>query len=264
MRKSTFKVLKMDCPGEEQIIRMKLQALNSIKQLEFDLSGRLVSVYHEGEVEPVTQTLVSLQLDSTLLKIEEVPVLVTTHDEGNEKKLLKAVLAINSGFFVLEVVTGFIANSMGLVADSLDMLADAIVYALSLYAVGRVLTYKKKVAKISGYFQLVLAIFGFIEVIRRFLEFGETPVFQMMILISILALIGNSASLLILQRSKNQEAHMKASLIFTSNDVFANIGVIIAGILVYFTHSCYPDLIIGLIIFLVVARGSYRIMQLSK
>lgn len=264
MQKSTFKVIKMDCPGEEQMIRMKLQPLDNVKHLEFDLPARLVFVYHGGEVEAVTQTLASLQLNSTLLKTEEVSLPVISHDEGHEKKLLKAVLVINFSFFLLEVITGFAAHSMGLVADSLDMLADAIVYGLSLYAVGRALTYKKKIAKTSGYFQLALAIFGFLEVIRRFLGFGEMPVFQTMILISTLALIGNSASLFILQRSKSQEAHMKASWIFTSNDVLANIGVIIAGILVYFTHSRYPDLIIGLLIFLVVARGSYRIMQLSK
>jgi Co/Zn/Cd efflux system component len=264
MQKSTFKVIKMDCPGEEQMIRMKLQARGSVKQLEFDLPGRLVFVYHEGEVDALTQALASLELNSTLLKTEEVPVPEAARGESGERKLLKAVLAINLWFFLLEVITGFIAHSMGLIADSLDMLADAIVYALSLSAVGMASAHKKKIAKISGYFQLVLAIFGFLEVVRRFLGFAGTPVFQTMIFISILALIGNVSSLLILQRSKSQEAHMQASWIFTSNDVLANVGVIIAGILVYFTHSRYPDLIIGLMIFLVVARGSYRIMQLSK
>ncbi|MFA5119184.1 MAG: cation transporter [Candidatus Omnitrophota bacterium] len=264
MQKSTFKVIKMDCPGEEQLIRMKLQPRDGVKQLEFDLSHRLVSVYHEGEVEALTQALAGLELNSTLLKTEEVPFPEAGRDEGGERKLLKAVLAINLGFFLLEAITGFFAHSMGLVADSLDMLADAIVYALSLSAVGMALAHKKKIAKISGYFQLALAIFGFLEVIRRFLGFAQTPVFQTMIFISILALMGNSVSLLILRRSKSREAHMKASWIFTSNDVLANAGVIIAGIMVYFTHSRYPDLIVGSIIFLIVARGSYRIMQLSK
>lgn len=264
MQKSTFKVIKMDCPSEEQMIRMKLESLDSVKHLEFDLSDRLVSIYYEGEVGLVTQTLASLELGASLLKTEEVSAPIITHDENHEKRLLKAVLVINLGFFLLEVITGFMAFSMGLVADSLDMLADAIVYGLSLYAVVKALVYKKRIARISGYFQLALAIFGFLEVIRRFLGFGEIPLFKTMIVISIFALIGNSSSLLILKRSKNQEAHMKASWIFTSNDILANIGVIIAGIFVYFTHSRYPDLIIGLIIFLVVARGSYKIMQLSK
>jgi Co/Zn/Cd efflux system component len=232
MQKSTFKVVKMDCPSEERMIRMKLGSLNIIKQLEFDLPRRLVFVYHEGKAERITEALASLHLNSTFVKIEEASTPAITKDEDTEKNLLKTVLAINFGFFLLEIITGFIAHSMGLIADSLDMLADAIVYGLSLYVVGQALAAKKRIAKISGYFQLTLAIFGFLEVLRRFLGFGETPVFQTMILISIMALIGNFTSLLLLQRSKNQEAHIMASWIFTSNDVLANLGVIIAGILV--------------------------------
>ena len=57
---------------------------------------------------------------------------------------------------------------------------------------------------------------------------------------------------------------MQASMIFTSNDIIINIGVIIAGVLVYFTASKYPDLIIGGIIFLIVVRGALRILKLSK
>ncbi len=264
MQKSFYKVAKMDCACEEQMIRMKLQSLHNIKKLEFDLQGRFVSVYHEEDPGQITESLASLQLNSTLLKTEEASASITIQDEADQRKLLKTVLAINFGFFLVELIAGFIAHSMGLVADSLDMLADAIVYGLSLYTVSRVITAKKQVAKIGCYFQLALAIFGLLEVIRRFLGFGENPVFETMIVISVLALIGNSVSLFLLQRSENKEVHIKASLIFTSIDVLANIGVIFAGILVYFTHSRYPDLIVGSLIFLMVARGSYKIMQLSK
>jgi Co/Zn/Cd efflux system component len=153
---------------------------------------------------------------------------------------------------------------MGLVADSLDMLADAIVYALSLYAVGHATSRKKQIAKISGYFQMALAIFGLAEVIRRFLGYEDVPAFQTMIVISLFALIGNAVSLYLLQKSKSQEAHMQASMIFTSNDVIVNISVIVAGALVYVTNSKYPDLIVGTIVFLLVAKGSIRILKLAK
>ena len=75
-------------------------------------------------------------------------------NDAQQRKLLIIVLLINAGLFVLELTTGFLANSMGLVADSLDMLADALVYGLSLYAVGRAVASKKRVARVSGYFQL--------------------------------------------------------------------------------------------------------------
>jgi len=185
-------------------------------------------------------------------------------DHSKENKLLWTVLLINFSLFVLEIITGFFSGSMGLVADSLDMLADSIVYSLSIYAVGHIASKKKRVAKISGYFQMALALFGIIEVIRRFLGFEEVPVFQTMIVISLFALVGNAVSLYLLQRSKSKEAHMQASMIFTSNDVIVNIGVIVAGILVYFTNSKFPDLIIGSIVFILVAKGAVRILKLAK
>ncbi len=159
---------------------------------------------------------------------------------------------------------GFLSNSMGLIADSLDMLADSLVYGLALFAIGGTTKVKKNIAKASGYFQLILAIFGITEVIRRFLGFGETPAFQLMIGISILALIGNAASLYLLQKSKSTEAHMQASMVFTSNDVIINVGVIIAGVLVFISDSKIPDLVVGTIVFFIVARGAYRILQISK
>jgi Co/Zn/Cd efflux system component len=153
---------------------------------------------------------------------------------------------------------------MGLVADSLDMLADALVYGLSLWALGSTVIRKKKVAKLSGYFQLALALLGLSEVIRRFISFEEVPDFQIMIIVSILALIANSVCLYLLQKSKSSEAHMKATMIFTSNDIIINTGVIVAGILVLLTQSKYPDLIIGAIVFLIVVRGAFRILKLGK
>ncbi len=153
---------------------------------------------------------------------------------------------------------------MGLVADSLDMLADAIVYGLSLWAVGAAVTRKKRVARLSGYFQMFLALMGLVEVVRRFIGAEPLPDYRMMVGISALALIANSFALWTLTRSKSQEAHMKASMIFTSNDVIINTGVILAGVLVLFTKSKYPDLVMGAIVFVIVMRGSLRILKLGK
>jgi Co/Zn/Cd efflux system component len=130
--------------------------------------------------------------------------------------------------------------------------------------VGKAVARKKRVAAISGYFQLFLAILGVVEVLRRFFGNGEEPTFQLMITISIISLIGNTVSLILLQRSKNQEVHMQASKIFTSNDVIINLSVIVAGILVYMTGTNIPDLVVGGGVFLIVASGAFRILSLSK
>ena len=149
-------------------------------------------------------------------------------------------------------------------ADSLDMLADSLVYALSLLAVGQTLIRKKKVAKLSGYFQMSLALFGLLEVIRRFVGSDGIPIFQNMIIISFLALLANSVSLYLIQKAKSKEAHMQASAIFTSNDIIINLGVILAGGLVYYFESKIPDLVIGSVVFIIVFRGATRILRLAK
>lgn len=264
VQKSTFSVSKMDCPSEEQMIRMKLEDDATITRLDFDIPNRQLTVIHSGEPDAITGAINELKLDAALLSSEETAAVTTASQPAAERRLLWIVLLINFGFFVLEMITGFLSRSMGLVADSLDMLADAFVYGLALFAVGGAASRKKSIARISGYLQLGLAILGFAEVIRRFLGFEVTPAFQTMILVSFLALLGNAASLYVLQKSKSREAHMQASVIFTSNDVIANIGVILAGVLVYFTASKIPDLIIGAMVFLLVARGAFRILSLSK
>ncbi len=264
MFKSVFTVSKMDCPSEESLVRMKLEGLSIIKSLVFDIENRKLSVFHSEENEEIEQRLKELNLGA-----EHKETVIVQQDEFKDNssvqsKLLWTVLIINFAFFIIEITTGFISKSMGLVADSLDMLADALVYGLSLWAVGSTITRKKKVARLSGYFQLALALLGLSEVIRRFISFEEVPDFQTMIIVSVLALIANSVCLYLLQKSKSKEAHMKASMIFTSNDIIINTGVILAGILVLVTQSKYPDLIIGAIVFLIVVKGAFRILKLGK
>ena len=187
------------------------------------------------------------------------------HEEhSTQRKLLWTVLLINAGFFLLEMTTGLISRSMGLVADSLDMLADAFVYGISLIAVGGTLSMKKNTARTAGILQFVLALVGFAEVIRRSLHAEMMPDYKFMIFISLLALVGNSICLYLLQKSKSQEAHIKASKIFTANDVLINIGVIVAGLLVLWLKSIIPDLVIGTIVFLIVFKAAIKIYRLGS
>lgn len=264
MKKSIFHISKMDCPSEEQIIRMKLESIDVVKHLDFDIPNRKLEVYHTEKTDEIHQAITALEFNERLEKTEENVNLPNTTDDLKQRKILWWVLGINFGFFMLEMTTGWISRSMGLVADSLDMLADSIVYGLSLFAVGATMSRKKKVAKISGYFQMGLALLGFSEVFRRFFSQSETPLFQWMIIISILALVGNLASLWLINKAKSEEAHMQASAIFTSNDIIVNGGVILAGVLVYYLDSKLPDLAIGGIVFAFVMRGAIRILKLAK
>ncbi len=261
--KTIFRINKMDCPSEEQMIRMKLAEMSSIQALVFDIPNRRLEIYHTGGHEDILVQLESLHLGASVIFSEEAQPPADTEADRLQTRILWQVLIINVLFFVVEMIAGLVAGSMGLAADSLDMLADGIVYALALFAVGGVAARKKKIADIAGYFQGVLGILGFMEVIHRFLGRGETPDFRTMIVVSVFALAANAACVFLLQKSKN-EVHMQASLIFTSMDVIANLGVVTAGILVYLTRSNIPDLVVGSIVFILVLQGAYRILKLAR
>jgi len=254
----------MDCPSEERLIQLKLENLPGIRGLSFDIPNRLLTVHHHGDPKVVLQRLEILNMGSHLLESVPSDDQMVHDTSGEDRTLLWKVLVINFLFFILEIVTGFISHSLGLVADGLDMLADSIVYGLALWAVAGAVSRKKNVAKAAGYFQFLLAIAGLMEVIRRFIGPEPVPAFQIMIVISVLALTGNAACLYLLQKSRSREAHLQASMIFTSNDVLVNLGVILAGVLVFLTNSKYPDLFIGSIVFIIVCRGAWKILKLSK
>jgi len=180
--------------------------------------------------------------------------------DQSEKKVLWVLLSINAVMFVGEFIGGWLADSTGLIADSLDMLADAGVYAISLYAVGRTLRHKANAAMVSGIFQILLAFAVVGDVTRRFVV-GSEPISGLMVGIALIALIANATCLALISKHRKGEVHMRASWIFSANDVIANLGVIIAGGLVFLTGSRIPDLVIGLIISVIVLRGGIIIVR---
>lgn len=183
--------------------------------------------------------------------------------EHAERKTLWLLLMINGLMFLVESTAGAWAESTGLLSDSLDMLADALVYATALYAVGRAAKIKSRAAVVSGWIQIILGVGVLVEVFRR-LMVGSEPISVLMIAFGGLALVANLTCLLLLRKHRSGEVHMRASWIFSTNDVIANFGVVLSGLIVMATGSRLPDLIIGTIVSLVVIRGGYRILQESR
>lgn len=178
----------------------------------------------------------------------------------DESKVLITLLLINAVMFVIEMVFGILSESTALIADSMDMLADAIVYGIALYAVGRATIIKIRAAHLSGIFQIILGGFVAIDVLRRTIM-GSEPESLLMIMVGSMALIANIICLRLLSKHRDGEVHMRASWIFSRNDVIANLGIIAGGCLVYLFDSRYPDLIIGLAISVIVIRGGIHIIK---
>lgn len=171
---------------------------------------------------------------------------------------LLTLFLLNGVMFVVEVLLGWRAESMGLVADGLDMGADAAVYVLALLAVGSTAARKLSAARFAGRVQLALAVLALAEVARRAV-LGSEPEPAVMVWLSMVALVVNVVCLALLRRHRHGEVHLEAAWIFSATDVQANLGVLAAGLLVRAFDSSIPDLAAGVTITMLVLRGALRI-----
>lgn len=263
MKKTTFSIAQMDCPAEEQLIRTALAGRADVANVVADLSLRELTVVHTGDAEAIASALKPLNLGARVIATGAASELdeLQAPTAAEEARTLKWVLAINAGMFVAELTGALMAESSALLADSLDMFADAAVYGLALFGVHRARASQVKAAHISGALQLLLAVIALAEVVRRVL-FGSEPEAGLMTVVAAAALAANATSMWLLSRHRQGGAHMKASWIFTTTDVIANLGVIVAAILVRLIGSNIPDLVVAVLIALVVLNGAIRILRL--
>ena len=180
-----------------------------------------------------------------------------------QARVLWFVLAINGAMFVAEFGAGVIAESAALISDSFDMLADATVYAVSLYTVSRSDLARASAARLSGYLQIGLGVFAIFEVVRRAIA-GSSPEPSFMIAVSTIALVANVACLRLIAAHREGGVHMRASFIFSQNDVIANCAVILGGIFVAFSGWPFWDLFAGAGIGVLVFWGGVRILSEAR
>ena len=174
--------------------------------------------------------------------------------DRTERQILQVALALNAAMFVVGLTAGLVADSLGLVADSLDMLADAGAYGLSLAAVGRPPQFKNRVARVSGVLLLCLGAGILVDAIRRAMV-GSDPDSGIIIATAAVSLIVNAYVIRTLRRFRTGEVHLRAAWLFTRADVVANIGGIMAGVVVFLTGNSLADIVAG------VAIGCYVMLE---
>jgi Co/Zn/Cd efflux system component len=177
-----------------------------------------------------------------------------------DRKILRTVLLINLGQSAAGIGLGMWAASTALMGAGLDNLADASVYSVSLYAVGRAAMVKVRAARLSGYLLIGLAVLLLVEVLRRFAG-GEEPVGPAMMAMAAMNAALNLACLRLLRRHRGEDVNFKASAIFTSNDSIVNGAIVVSGALVMWLGSNLPDLVLGLVVAGIAANGGREILR---
>lgn len=180
--------------------------------------------------------------------------------DAQQRRTLLQVLLLNAGLSAALMATGLMADSSGLIANALDNASDAAVYAISLFAIGRAPQWKAAAATASGVLLLVFAVGVVIDVGRRYLT-GAEPIGPTMMVMALVAAAINAWCLRILSSGHRADVNMRAAWTFSTNDFVSNIGILVAGALVLFLGTSWPDLVIGLLIAGIAISGGIQILR---
>jgi cation diffusion facilitator family transporter len=176
---------------------------------------------------------------------------------GTQRRVLWIVLIINACMFVVEMISGILSHSTALLGDSLDMLGDALVYGVSLFAIDRGMRWKYRAALLKGTIMLTFGLGVLIEAILK-VFYSLIPSGQTMGIIGFLALLANLMCLFLLHHHRHDDINMRSTWICSRNDISANGGVLLAAASVVFLQSQWPDILVGstiAVIFLASALG---------
>jgi len=179
--------------------------------------------------------------------------------QADQRRVLIAVLVINTVMFVAEFGAGVIAGSAALMADATDMLGDALVYAVSLYALTRSDRWKAGAAMFKGLFILALGVGVLVNVVAK-IESGIPPSSALMLVFGGLALVANLACLRLLWRFRALDVNMASTFECSRNDVISNVGVLVAALLVAWLASPWPDIVIGTAMAVLFLRSALRVI----
>ena len=181
-------------------------------------------------------------------------------DSAQQKNVLRQVLLWNLALFAGLGVAGWAADSSALLANAVDNGSDAAVYLLSYLAIDRRPVWKRGAATVSGVMLLIFAVAVLADVVRRWM-YGAEPLGPVMIGLAVVAAAINLWCLVLLRRIRSDDVNMKAAETFSFNDFISNGGVIVAGGLVLWLGTSWPDLVAGALIAAVAFKGGIEILQ---
>jgi len=198
------------------------------------------------------------------------------HEHANHAhgRPLKITLFLVLVIMVAEIVGGVLSNSLALLSDAGHMLTDALALGLSLFAMNlarrpatptRTYGYHRAeimAALANGAVLVLVSAFIFYEAAQRFstLPTVKTP---LMMVVAGIGLAANVAGLLLLRRGSRQSINVRAAFWHVAGDTLSSVGVIIGGVLIYFTGWYIVDPILAIIIGVVILWGAVRIVKES-
>ena len=186
------------------------------------------------------------------------------HDHGAAspvyRRILWAALAVNLAMFAVEIGAGLAAQSVSLLADSLDFFGDAANYGISLFVLGMALQWRARASLIKAASMGVFGLWIAATTIQHALA-GTVPAAPVMGAVGALALAANLGVAALLYRWRDGDSNMRSVWICTRNDAIGNLAVLAAAAGVFGSGTGWPDYIVAAIMSGLALTGAVQVTR---
>lgn len=266
-----YRVIGMDCASDAAEIEAAARAVEGVQTVKVSTASHVMTVRVddsaarlpevEGAVARLGYQLSPLDAARTADedRDDDLPKDLS-HITPAYKRALWIVVLLNVGYGVVEMVGGFLSGSQALKADALDFLGDGLITFLGLLAIGWTLRWRARSALIQGLFLGALGLSVLGSTAYRVLA-QQRPEAELMGVLGLVALVVNVAAALVLIPHRTGDANARAVWLFSRNDAIGNAAVVVAAVLVAWTGSAWPDLVVAVVIAGLFLQSSWSIVR---
>jgi Co/Zn/Cd efflux system component len=176
------------------------------------------------------------------------------------RRVLWLALGVNLAMFFVEIGAGLAAQSVSLLADSLDFLGDAGNYGLSLFVLGMALQWRARASLLKAASMGAFGLWVAATTIQHALA-GTLPAAPVMGVVGALAFAANLGVAALLYRWREGDSNMRSVWICTRNDAIGNLAVLVAAAGVFGSGTGWPDYIVAAIMSGLALIGAFQVAR---
>lgn len=252
------RVVGIDCADDAREIEEAVRALPTVADAKVSVASQILTL--QLRVGQTALTDLNATVEALGYRLDSVEGARATHFTPRYRRALWIVVLLNLGFGVAEIIAGFIARSQALKADALDFLGDGLITLFGIAALGWSLLWRARAALMQGMFLGALGVGVVVTTIYRIFV-QQQPAAEIMGLTAVLALLVNVGAAAVLIPHRAGDANARAIWLFSRNDAIGNAAVIVAAVLVGWTRTPWPDLLVAAIVASLFLHSAWAIVR---